>query len=142
MVMWTICSKMINSYYESRVRYVLDTLSNSTPGKRYWQTLADGQVKYWKESSTFPWWIKFAYQKKPKNWHLMTIEEKNTINYGFNYNTKDIIRILNKTLNNKKLTIQQGLFVEQLFINLNQEENDYFYQNKTSNDIDMTSCPF
>ena len=130
-----------------KIRYIINHISNSSCGKRYWFTNTEGYTKYWKSISTFPWYVKFAYLKKPKNWYMLSEDEQSKLDFGYHFNTKDIIRILTKELNNKKLTTQQQNFMNTLFENFTIYENQYYEENLTYlfNEIDMIEmidCPF
>jgi len=127
------------------INTIITILENSTPGKRKWiksDKYSNGYDYNLTERSTFPWWIKFAYVKRPSNWYCLTEEEKKLERLYYQYNTKDIIRILNKIINTKKLTEIQGHFVEELFNNFRQYELDHFEQYNEEIIRDLYKCPF
>ncbi len=136
-----------NNYSNEIINIIIGRIKISTPGVRRWRNSEkfSGGYDYGETvRSTFPWYIKFAYVKRPKNWYTLTEDEKLSQEQYYQYNTKDILRILNKILNNKRLTELQGKFARELFINFRQEELDFFYEHNEFliNLPDMKDCPF
>ncbi len=136
-----------NNFNIERIKIILERINISEPGTRRWRQsdkFSSG-IDYGETiRSTFPWYIKFAYLKRPNDWYLFTEDEKILEEIYFQYNTKEIVRILKKILDNKKLTNIQGLFVEQLFINFRQEELDFFeeFQEEMIIIEELENCPF
>jgi hypothetical protein len=135
----------INDYVTDRIRYIISHLKSSTPGKRLWvqsDKYSSGYDYNVTIRSTFPYYIKFAYVMRPKNWYLLSEDEKIKEGIYYQYNTKEIIRILNKILQNKRLTLIQSKFIEQLFYNFLEYEKEYYEINQENLFIDLSSCPF
>jgi len=132
----------LDYYLEQKIDAIIQELNQSTPGKRIGivsDKYACGLDFGATIRSTFPNYIKFAYYKRPKNWHCLSDDEKiSNINY-YQYNTKEIIRILNKIKMNKPLTNIQGQFIEELFENYLIVENDYYEE---YNEIMFEDCLF
>ncbi len=129
--------------------YIINHVENSFPGKRMWSKndkYNSGYDYSLSTKSTFPDYIKFAYVKRPKYWFILSEEEKLLEDRYFQYNTKDIIRILNKYINDKSLTDIQNEFFNTLIDNFKDYEHEYFEEFKeyplSDEIIDMTNCPF
>ena len=142
-----LCSEN-NSYYNNRVKYIINHLLNSKAGGYHLYYNASDEPVYYYIKSTFPNYTRFAYKKKPKNYNLLTDKEKIGHCTYYAWNTKDIIRTLNLTLNNKKLnTNLQRKFIDELFYYFSIYEQDYFEEHNEKlfddvPDLDMSLCPF
>lgn len=141
---------IINDFVSDRITYILEIIKNSLPGKRRWyksRKFNSGNDYSITERSTFPDYIKFAYVKKPKNWYILTDDEKKKEDIYFQYNTKNITRCLNKILKCKMLTELQQLFIEILFYNFYKYEEEWEIMNNEKlfddmKNINMDECPF
>jgi len=129
-----------------RAQYILDILNISTPGERKWiksDKYPSGYDYTLSTKSTFPWYVKFAYEKRPKNWYTLTEEEKNNSRIYFQYNTNNIKNMLNKIIKNKKpLTELQYKCAKILFENFKIEEEDYYQQYNEQLIDELEGCPF
>mgnify|MGYP000294131930 CR=1 FL=1 len=59
--------------------YIIDELKNAKPGRRVWMNsdkYPEGKDYNLTERSTYPFYIKFAYEKRPKSWYSLSEEEK------------------------------------------------------------------
>ena len=131
----------LNLYYIERIEYIKSHINNSRAGKRF-SYYKDDKLIFYAEKSTFPWYIKFAYLKKPKSWFLLSDKEKSKEQRYFQYNTKDINSILRKLLKGGKLTDIQKEFVDILFVSFEQYYKDCLEEGIDIFYIDMKECPF
>ena len=126
---------------------MLNHISSSYAGRRL-SYYNNQELKFYSLKSTFPWYIKFAYLKKPKNYYLQTEDEKSEDIIYYQFNTKDVKRTIELTLNNKKLrTNLQRSFIDELFKNFRVYELDYKekYSEYLFEEIiedDYSNCPF
>ena len=122
---------IINEYFTDRIKAIINHLEVSQPGKRMWQedtNFAYGYNYSMTERSTFPWWIKFAYEKKPKNYHLLSEKEQQKEIF-FGTNTRDILTTLKSILKGKRIrTKKRELLLSTLFFNFYSEELDFYEQ--------------
>lgn len=108
---------IFNDFYDKRVLFIYTQLKLSQPRYKVWYKTSDGIYRFKFQSSTFPEYSRFAYTKKPKDWHLESSNEKKKHRYYYQFNTKGILKILVKSLTRKPLTEIQGNFLEELFKN-------------------------
>ena len=139
----------INEYYIDRIEYMITIIKNSEPGNRIWRKsdkYSSGFDYGETKRSTFPWWIKFAYEKKPKEYNWLSEEEKKLEPIYFSTNTRDILVTLNNQLKGKRIrTKTREQFLKILFENLYIEEQDWKekYNEELFDDyVDLSNCPF
>ncbi len=155
--MFLYLKPVINDYILNRINYITDELNNAKPGRRVWmesKKFQNGMDYTGTERSTYPFYIKFAYDKKPKQWYLLSEEEKLKERTYYCYNRKNIFGVFKKILNGKALTLIQQKFVVDLMTNFRVFEKEFEYIHKDTfdnvinyyksydNDIDMSNCPF
>ena len=163
--MFLYIKPVINDFVLNRINYIIDELKNAKPGRRVWvnsDKYPEGKDYTLTERSTYPFYIKFAYEKRPKSWYSLSEEEKLKERLYYQYNSKNIKCTFNKILNGKALTLLQQSFVEELMTNFYIFEKEFemihqdtfdnvmnYYNNinssnssNSSNNIDMTKCPF
>lgn len=122
----------ISAYMLERLEYMHNEIKSSTPGSRYWYpSNKPGRTnEYCTTRSTFPDYCKFFYEKPTKEYKLLSEEEKLN-NYVFHGNTKELLLIIRKVINNKiRLTTRQLLCIELLYNNFLKHEEDYIEENK------------
>lgn len=126
----------LSEYYINIIKDMVSQLLSSIPWKRKWVN-ADTNNKWWyydyrcTQRSTFPDWSKFFFEKSIftnkyekgnneilENWKIL-VEKK------FNWNSKELISILEKSLV-KDLTERQWNALEQAFENFNDYMNNYY----------------
>lgn len=120
-----------NEYFDKRISYIIEHIRNAVPKYKVWYQ-DEGIYKFNYIPSTFPEYTRFAYTKKPKDWCILSSEEKKKYDYFYQWNTKDINRTLVKSLKNKKLTVLQGNFIEELFIRFRDYEYEMEYIHRTN----------
>ena len=166
--MFLYLKPVVNDYILNRINYITDELNRAKPGKRIWidsNKYHNSKDYTLTERSTYPFYIKFAYDKKPKKWYLLSEEEKLKERIYYCYNKRNIFNVFKKILNGKTLTYIQQNFVMELMTNflVFEKEFEYIhkdtfdnvlnYYNKNSinninninninDDIDMSLCPF
>lgn len=152
--MFLYLKPVINDYILNRINYITDELNNAKPGRRVWtenKKFQSGMDYTATERSTYPFYIKFAYDKRPKQWYLLSEEEKLKERIYYCYNRKNIFGVFKKILNGKALTFIQQQFVVELMTNFRIFEKEFEYIHKDTfdnvlayynNDIDMSNCPF
>lgn len=160
--MFLYLKPVVNDYILNRINYITDELNRAKPGKRIWtdsNKYHNSKDYTLTERSTYPFYIKFAYDKKPKKWYLLSEEEKLKERIYYCYNKRNIFNVFKKILNGKALThIQQNFVIELMtnflvfekefeYIHKDTFDNVLNYYNKNSinnknDDIDMSLCPF
>lgn len=154
--MFLYLKPVINDYILNRINYIMDELKQAKPGKRIWMDsdkYPNNKDYSLTERSTYPFYIKFAYDKKPKQWYILSEEEKLKERIYYCYNKRNIFNVFKKILNGKALTLIQQTFVEELMTNFYIFEKEFemihqdtfdnvmnFYSNNNYND--MSLCPF
>ena len=163
--MFLYLKPVVNDYILNRINYITDELNRAKPGKRIWMDsnkYPNNKDYTLTERSTYPFYIKFAYDKKPKKWYLLSEEEKLKERIYYCYNKRNIFNVFKKILNGKALTHIQQNFVIELMTNFLVFEKEFEYihkdtfdnvlnyynknsinnRNNLNNDIDMSLCPF
>lgn len=156
--MFLYLKPVINDYILNRINYIIDELNHAKPGRRVWMDsdkYPNNKDYSLTERSTYPFYIKFAYDKKPKQWYILSEEEKLKERIYYCYNKRNIFNVFKKILTGKALTLIQQTFVEELMTNFYIFEKEFemihqdtfdnvmnFYSNSNNNYNDMSLCPF
>lgn len=122
-------------YYDNRLCYIINWVRKGIPKYKCWYN-ENGIYKSKFTQSTFPEFLNFAYTKKPKNWNLLSSEEKKHERYYYQWNTRNVLSTLNRSITNKRLTKIQGNFIEEMFCNFHRYEQMMIieYQTDVIND--------